>query len=367
MPESSSQRLLCPAVAACREKCDLPRVSLQPKSSRPPLALDRDTLRNRYRKDGQRYAPTTQRVQPTLSHKQGFSFHTVSSSALVRQYQEASTLPASPRGKCHALYHHDRHIGAQQQARRLTIAHLSATMGRRLINARSPGLIAKTCQEGNLAITLPPPLHQVIAILNRYLERMVDIITTYRGTVDEFQGDGILAFFGAPLAAADDCEQAVACAVAMQTAMVETNAEQRHRQLPELHMEIGMNTGQVVVGLQDTYACMLPEKMPETFLTLATPLPVVSFSITGKTVSDDAMAGVITRLAATGAEATLTEEVSLYSNVKLHFVAPAEPELSEAYVTSCERSAKALRLMAFLKAVASPAMRARPSVCAALR
>jgi class 3 adenylate cyclase len=98
----------------------------------------------------------------------------------------------------------------------------------------------------SLAAHLPP--QAVIDILNRYLERMVDIIMRYQGTIDEFQGDGILAFFGAPLAADDDPERAVACALAMQAAMAEINAEQRRRQLPELAMGIGMNTGEVVVG-----------------------------------------------------------------------------------------------------------------------
>jgi class 3 adenylate cyclase len=93
---------------------------------------------------------------------------------------------------------------------------------------------------------LPP--HEVIDILNRYLELMVDTILQYRGTIDEFQGDGILAFFGAPLAAEDDQERAVACAVAMQNALVKINAEQQQRGLPTLNMGIGINTGQAIVG-----------------------------------------------------------------------------------------------------------------------
>jgi class 3 adenylate cyclase len=92
------------------------------------------------------------------------------------------------------------------------------------------------------------PAHEVIEILNRYLERMVDIIATYRGTVDEFQGDGILAFFGAPLATEDDQERAVACAITMQAALIDINAEQRQRNLPELNMGIGINTGEAIVG-----------------------------------------------------------------------------------------------------------------------
>jgi class 3 adenylate cyclase/HAMP domain-containing protein len=89
---------------------------------------------------------------------------------------------------------------------------------------------------------------EVIQIVNRFLAPMVDIILRYQGTVDEFQGDGILAFFGAPLASPDDPERAVACAVEMQRALVEINAENKRRGLPELHMGIGINTGGVIVG-----------------------------------------------------------------------------------------------------------------------
>ena len=89
---------------------------------------------------------------------------------------------------------------------------------------------------------------EVIEVVNRFLEPMVEIITKYKGTVDEFQGDGILAFFGAPLAAPDDPARAVACAVEMQRALVEINEEQRARGMAELHMGVGINTGEVIVG-----------------------------------------------------------------------------------------------------------------------
>lgn len=98
----------------------------------------------------------------------------------------------------------------------------------------------------SLAARLSPP--EVIAMLNRYFERMIDIIARYRGTVDELQGDGMLTFFGAPLAVSDDPERAVACALEMQLALLAFNAEQRQRHLPELAMGIGLNTGEVIVG-----------------------------------------------------------------------------------------------------------------------
>jgi adenylate cyclase len=101
---------------------------------------------------------------------------------------------------------------------------------------------------GFTALTSSLSPQQVIEIINRYFEYMVDVIARYQGTVNEFMGDGILAFFGAPLYADDDPERAVACAIEMQNALVAVNAEQRRLKLPELAMGIGINTGEVVVG-----------------------------------------------------------------------------------------------------------------------
>jgi adenylate cyclase len=84
--------------------------------------------------------------------------------------------------------------------------------------------------------------------MNVYFERMIEIITQYHGTVREFQGDGLLIFFGAPLSNDDDPFRAIACAIAMQKAVNDLNAEQNLTRLPKLTMGIGINTGKVVVG-----------------------------------------------------------------------------------------------------------------------
>ncbi|OUL37669.1 hypothetical protein BV372_01535 [Nostoc sp. T09] len=89
---------------------------------------------------------------------------------------------------------------------------------------------------------------QVIAILNFYLEYMADVITHYEGTIDEFMGDGILTLFGAPTVRANDTERAVACAIAMQQAMIPVNQQMQEWGFPELEMGIGIHTGEVVVG-----------------------------------------------------------------------------------------------------------------------
>jgi len=89
---------------------------------------------------------------------------------------------------------------------------------------------------------------RVVALLNRHLAAMVDIIKAYDGTIDEFIGDAIFVLFGAPVWREDDAERAVACAVAMQLAMAEVNAHNRQDDMPEVEMGIGIHTGQVVVG-----------------------------------------------------------------------------------------------------------------------
>jgi PAS domain S-box-containing protein len=89
---------------------------------------------------------------------------------------------------------------------------------------------------------------KVLRILNRYLETMTDIILRYSGTIDEFTGDGILVFFGAPRSFEDHVRRAVLCAIEMQGVMDKFNKEGLSLGLPELRMGIGINSGELVVG-----------------------------------------------------------------------------------------------------------------------
>jgi len=101
---------------------------------------------------------------------------------------------------------------------------------------------------GFTPITADMPPEKVIALLNRYLGNMVEIIMDHKGIVDEITGDGILAFFGAPEPMEDHAALAVKCALRMQAAMAGVNSLNEADQLPALEMGIGINTGAVVVG-----------------------------------------------------------------------------------------------------------------------
>jgi adenylate cyclase len=97
-----------------------------------------------------------------------------------------------------------------------------------------------------MAARLTP--HEVIEVLNLYLEAMVDVIGRFHGTIDEIIGDAILVIFGAPVACDDHADQAVACGLAMQLAMRDVNQRLVARGASELEMGIGVHTGPVIVG-----------------------------------------------------------------------------------------------------------------------
>jgi adenylate cyclase len=101
---------------------------------------------------------------------------------------------------------------------------------------------------GFSAISEQYPPEQVVRILNLYLAAMTDIIDQYKGTINDFMGDGILVMFGAPISREDDTERAIACAIAMQLAMPQVNAKNQQMNLPTLEMGIGINTGEVIAG-----------------------------------------------------------------------------------------------------------------------
>lgn len=92
------------------------------------------------------------------------------------------------------------------------------------------------------------PAEQVAGRLNEYFEAMTQAIFAHRGMVNDFVGDGIVAFFGAPLADPEHAANAMRSAAAMDRALAELNARWGAAGLPELRMGIGVHTGQVFVG-----------------------------------------------------------------------------------------------------------------------
>ncbi len=88
----------------------------------------------------------------------------------------------------------------------------------------------------------------VVGLLNDYLSAMTEIILDEEGTVDKFEGDAIMAFWGAPLEQPDQALRACRAALRQQAALKELNRQFAGLNLPPLSMRIGLNTGDAIVG-----------------------------------------------------------------------------------------------------------------------
>lgn len=80
---------------------------------------------------------------------------------------------------------------------------------------------------------------EVTALLMRYFTAMTDIVLASGGTVVLFMGDGMMAFWGAPLDDKDHPLHALQAAIAMQDKV---------REFPEIRMRVGLNTCSAIVG-----------------------------------------------------------------------------------------------------------------------
>lgn len=88
----------------------------------------------------------------------------------------------------------------------------------------------------------------LVAQLNEYFSRMVDIVFRNKGTVDKFVGDMVMALYGAPLDDADHAEHAVATGIEMVRELGELNKTWRARGMPALDIGIGINSGDMIAG-----------------------------------------------------------------------------------------------------------------------
>src|SRR5262245_2615844 len=84
-------------------------------------------------------------------------------------------------------------------------------------------------------------------LLDAVLERMMEAVHCYEGTVNNVMGDGIMALFGAPLAHEDHAVRACYAALRMQDAVRRYSGDLRRAQGMEVQNRVGLNSGEVVV------------------------------------------------------------------------------------------------------------------------
>ncbi|MDR2500946.1 MAG: adenylate/guanylate cyclase domain-containing protein [Treponema sp.] len=94
----------------------------------------------------------------------------------------------------------------------------------------------------------------LVDLLNRYLTAMSDALLAEKGTIDKFEGDAVIAFFGAPLELGDHALRACRSALAMKRIEKDINRRVLREKLSPapLLTRIGVNTGLMVAGNMGT-------------------------------------------------------------------------------------------------------------------
>jgi len=90
---------------------------------------------------------------------------------------------------------------------------------------------------------------EIADVVGKHLTAMAEVVVAHAGTIDKFQGDAVMAIFGAPEPIPDHAERALRCAIEMQLRQAELNAEGWGTEaVDRLGVGIGLNTGTVVAG-----------------------------------------------------------------------------------------------------------------------
>ena len=84
--------------------------------------------------------------------------------------------------------------------------------------------------------------------MRAYQETCAKVIARYEGEIAQYLGDGLLVYFGYPLAHEDDAQRAVRAGLGMVEAMGQLNARLAREHVVQLAVRLGIHTGQVVVG-----------------------------------------------------------------------------------------------------------------------
>ena len=100
--------------------------------------------------------------------------------------------------------------------------------------------------EGYTTLSAQLPLESAASLTRQLLECMSQPVWQHRGTLDKYLGDGLLAFWGAPLASEDHADLAMEAAQAIVAAVTRHN--EMHPEQPAVRVRVGVATGVALVG-----------------------------------------------------------------------------------------------------------------------
>jgi len=88
----------------------------------------------------------------------------------------------------------------------------------------------------------------LVELLNEYLDEMTAIVLKHEGTLDKYEGDAIMAFWGAPISQKDHALRTCLASLEMQRRLAAMRPKWKKEGRPGLEVRIGINTGVMIVG-----------------------------------------------------------------------------------------------------------------------
>ena len=101
--------------------------------------------------------------------------------------------------------------------------------------------------KGSMELLADRDPEEARTLLDPVLERMMEAVHRYEGTVNQVMGDGIMALFGAPLAHEDHAVRACYAALRMHETVARYAEDLRRTQGVDVQIRVGINSGDVVV------------------------------------------------------------------------------------------------------------------------
>jgi adenylate cyclase len=148
----------------------------------------------------------------------------------------------------------EQEIVLRDRFARLVAPNVAEQMMSGKLEVKKGGQLLQECTvfnsdiRGFTAMSEGTPAEQIVDMLNEYFELMVERVFFYEGTLDKFMGDGIMGFWGAPVAHPDDAVRCVECALDQMQVLGRFNRTRLEQNKPPLAIGIGVHSGPVVVG-----------------------------------------------------------------------------------------------------------------------
>jgi adenylate cyclase len=102
--------------------------------------------------------------------------------------------------------------------------------------------------EGYTRTTSSLSLQEAATLTKDFLDCLTRPVLTWRGTLDKYTGDGLVAFWGAPLPSLDQADRAVSAALEILKEVDVFNAARQRQGFAPVRVRIGIESGSALVG-----------------------------------------------------------------------------------------------------------------------